>query len=142
MIGIGHVHLKVSDLKRSEEFYTKLGFKVNERVTGYIFLTLGKNHHDLALQEVPNTKKPAENSVGLYHFAIDAENLKELAKLYFKLKDLGIKVSPIDHGISKTLYFSDPDANGIEIYVDTRNKRKEWKGFSEIILESEFKSWI
>jgi len=143
LLGIGHVHLKVSDLKEAEEFYIKLlGFKVNERVNGYTFLTLGKKHHDLALQEIVNAKKPSQDTVGLYHFAIEAENIKELAKLYFKLNKEKIKVSPIDHGISKALYFSDPDGNGIEVYVDTRKNRKEWNGFTEVISEGYFKNKI
>ena len=143
LLNIGHVHLKVSDLKKAEEFYTKLlGFKVNERANGYIFLTLGKRHHDLALQEIENAKKPTENTVGLYHFAIEAKNIKELAKLYFKLKKEKIDVSPIDHGISKTLYFSDPDGNGIEVYVDTREIRKRWEGFTEVISEDYFNNII
>ena len=144
MMGIGHVHLKVPDLKRAEEFYTKLlGFKINERVNGYLFLALGKKHHDLALQDIGSSaKKPTQDTIGLYHFAIEAKNIKELAKLYFKLNRAGIDISPIDHGISKTLYFSDPDGNGIEVYVDTRKIRKKWKGFSKIIPESELKSSI
>ena len=141
LLNIGHVHLKVSDLKRAEEFYTKLlGFKVNERANGYIFLTLGKRHHDLALQEIENAKKPTEDTIGLYHFAIEAKNIGELAKLYFKLKQEDINVSPIDHGISKALYFSDPDGNGIEVYVDTRHIRKNWKGLSKLIPEYELET--
>ena len=143
LLNIGHVHLKVSDLKKAEEFYTKLlGFKVNERANGYIFLTLGKKHHDLALQEIENAKKPTEDTIGLYHFAIEAKNIRELAKLYFKLKQGDVSVSPIDHGISKTLYFSDPDGNGIEVYVDTRDIRKNWKGISKIIPEDELENLI
>ena len=143
LLGIGHVHLKVFNLKKCEKFYTKLlGFKVTERVDRYIFFTLGKKHHDLALQETVNAKKPSENSIGLYHFAIEAKNLKELASLYFKLKKEKIDVSPIDHGISKALYFSDPDGNGIEIYVDSRNIRKKWSGLSKIIPEDELKSLV
>jgi len=143
LLGIGHVHIKVSDLKKAEKFYTKLiGFKVNERVNNYLFLTLGKRHHDLALQEVIDAKKPSENSIGLYHFAIEAKDLKELAKLYFKLKKEKIDVSPIDHGISKSLYFSDPDGNGIEVYVDTREIRKRWVGFTEVISEDYFNNII
>ncbi len=140
--GIGHVHLKVSNLKIAEEFYTKLlGFKMSERVGNYVFLTFGKKHHDLALQEITNAEKPNENTIGLYHFAIEVENAKELAKLYFKLKRKGISISPIDHGISKTLYFSDPDGNGIEVYVDTRNIGKKWKGLSKLIPEKELRGW-
>lgn len=140
LLGIGHVHLKVSELKKAEYFYTKiLNFKVSERVGNYLFLTLGKKHHDLALQEIKNAEKPSENAVGLYHLAIEARNMKDLAKLYFKLKNNGVKTGPIDHGISKTLYFSDPDGNGIEVYVDTRSIRKKWKGLSSIIPEPELK---
>lgn len=119
---IGHVHLKVS-----------------ERVHNYIFMTFGKEHHDLALQEIPNAEHPTENMVGLYHFAIELENLKQLAEIYFKLKKKGINISPVNHGISKTIYLSDPDKNGIEIYVDTRDERKKWQGMSRFISEEEFK---
>lgn len=48
---IGHVHLKISNLKTAEDFYTKIfGFKVSERIGNFIFLTFGKEHHDLACQ--------------------------------------------------------------------------------------------
>ncbi len=142
-LGIGHVHLKVSDIKKAQDFYAKmLGFKITEHVGNYTFLTFGKRHHDLALQEVKNAKKTAENSIGLYHFAIEAKNMKELAGLYFKLKNNGIEASLIDHGISKTIYFSDPDGNGIEVYVDTTQLRKKWQGFSSIIPEEVLKKQL
>ena len=54
---------------------------------------------------------------------------------------MGISICPIDHGISKTLYFSDPDGNGIEVYVDTRNIGKKWKGLSKLIPEKELRGW-
>lgn len=140
---IGHIHLKVSDLKRAEEFYTKIfGFKVTERVENYLFLTFGKEHHDLALQELRNAKHPSANMTGLYHFAVEVENLKQLADIYFKLKKLKIQFSPINHGISKTIYFSDLDGNGIEVYVVTRQEIKKWQGMSSFIREEEFKKWL
>jgi len=125
---IGHVHLKVSNLRTSEKFYVGLlGFKVSERVASYLFLTFGAEHHDLALQEIPDAINQPENSVGLYHFAIEVDVVKDLVQIYSKLKKAGV---PTDHGISKALYFSDPDGNGIEVYVDTRNEKKNWEGFS------------
>ena len=143
LLCIGHVHLKVSDLKKVLGFYKEmLGFKVSERVNGYVFLTLGKKHHDLALQELANVRKPSENSIGLYHFAIELKNVKDLAKLYFKLKNGRVNLTSIDQGISKCIYFSDPEGNGIEVYVDTRHNRKKWKGLSKIIPEIELKNWL
>ena len=136
---LGHIHLKVSNLKKAEEFYTKVfTLKVTERVANYLFLTFGKEHHDLALQEHKNASHPSENTTGLYHFAVEFENLKQLADIYFKLKKYKIQFSPINHGISKTIYFSDPDGNGIEVYVDTRNERKKWNGMSSFIPEEQF----
>lgn len=136
---IGHVHIKVSNLKKAEEFYIKIfGFKVSERVGGYLFLTFGKEHHDLALQETKNAKRPSDNMTGLYHFAIKLENLEQLANIYLKLKKYNVRCTPIDHGISKAIYFSDSDGNGIEVYVDTRQVKKKWQGVSTLISEEEF----
>lgn len=136
---IGHVHLKVSDLKKSLEFYTKIfGFRIAERVGNYAFLTFGKEHHDLALQEIRNAQNPSEDATGLYHFAVEFEGMKGLAGVYFKLKNHNISFSPVDHGISKAIYFSDIDGNGIECYFDTRHERKEWKGVNRLLKEDEF----
>ena len=88
MAKLGHIHIKVRDLKRAENFYTELlGFKITEKAKDdYLFLTLGKSHHDLALQNVgENAELPKQNQVGLYHFAIELKNEKELAKMYKKL---------------------------------------------------------
>ncbi len=140
---IGHVHLKVSDLKRAEEFYIKVfELKVSERVANYLFLTFGKEHHDLALQEHSNAKHPSEDMTGLYHFAVEFENLKQLAEIYFRLKKLKVRFSPVNHGISKTIYFEDPDGNGIECYVDTRKEVRQWHGMSSFIKEEDFEKWL
>jgi len=37
-----------------------------------------------------------------------------------------VLVSSVDHGISKALYFDDPDGNGLEVYVDTRTENDRW----------------
>lgn len=130
---IGHVHLKVSDLQRAEDFYTRvLGFKVTERVGPFVFLTAGEKHHDVALQGLgPGAPHPPQFATGLYHFALEVEDLRALADAYARLTEEGIPVSPVDHGISRALYFNDPDGNGIEIYVDTRDRRAIWGGYTE-----------
>lgn len=41
-------------------------------------------------------------------------------------------MSPVDHGISKALYFDDPSGNGVEAYIDTRDDHGgEWAGVNE-----------
>lgn len=131
---LGHVHLKVRDVDRAVEFYADvLGFDVTERVGRFVFLSLGDHHHDLALQGVggddsaPAAEGPA---VGLYHSAWEVADAAALRATYERLRERGVAVSPVDHGISKALYFDDPDGNGVEVYLDTRaeNDQETWGG--------------
>ncbi len=131
---IDHVHIKVTDLTRAERFYTELlGSQVTERVGNrYVFLTAGQRHHDIALQNVgPDALVPPPRSVGLYHFAIELEDLPALADALRILEAAGVPVQVADHGISVAIYFADPDGNGIELYVDTRSRRSLWQGIDE-----------
>ena len=60
-------------------------------------------------------------------------DLNALVDVYDRLLERGVHVSPVDHRISKALYFADPDGNGLEVYCDTRadNDRFEWQGENE-----------
>ncbi len=68
---IGHVHLKVRDLKRWERFYTEvLGFAISERVGGFLSLTCSSRHHDVALQEIGHDAEaplvmPSDSTISL-----------------------------------------------------------------------------
>ena len=129
---LGHVHLEVTDLDRSIDFYcTHLALEVTERTGPFAFLSWGDRHHDLALQEIDGVPNPS-NGVGLYHVAFEVETEAVLASIYRGLRDDGVPVSPVDHGISKALYVSDPDGIGVEIYVDTRSSLDQrWGGRSK-----------
>ena len=142
---LGHVHLNVSDLKRAERFYTQLlGFEIREKVDdNFVFLTLGEHHHDVALRNVgTGAPQPPQGSTGLYHVAFELSDMKEFAAAYQRLKEAGIALKAVDHGISKTMYFSDPDKNGIELYIDTREEREEWRGIGEVLPEEKILSYL
>jgi len=134
MPAIGHVHLKVSDLDRSEAFYRDaLGLEVTERVGGsFVFMSFGGSHHDLALQGHPGAPAADPEALGLYHFAVEVANEGELAAAADRIRDAGVEFAAVDHGISKSVYFGDPDGHGVEIYCDTRElrHRPEWEGIA------------
>ena len=127
---LGHVHLVVSDLDRAVEFYTEfLDLSVTERQANYVFLSTGERHHDLALQARPEASSPPPNSRGLYHVAFELDTPAALRACYESLQERETEAQPVDHGISKSLYFDDPDGNGVELYIDTRDDNGEqWNG--------------
>lgn len=140
---IGHIHLKVSDLQRSIDFYSKiLGFEITTTVeNSAAFLSAGGYHHHIGLNtwESLAGKAPPYGSTGLYHFAILVPNRKELARVAKRLIDNQYPIEgSANHGVSEAIYIKDPDGNGIEIYADT--PRSEWKYDSEgkIIMGTEY----
>ncbi|MCR9259259.1 MAG: VOC family protein [Pseudomonadaceae bacterium] len=120
---LGHVVLNVSDLQRAERFYTDvLGMSVcarfNEQGMNMIFFSLG-DHHDLALSEVSDEGIAGGQSSGLNHvaFRIGTE-MKQLVEAKNHLLAQGLELTPVDHEVTKSLYFDDPDGNTVEVYVD------------------------
>jgi len=120
---VGHVVLKARDLTQIEKFYTEvLGFEVVMRLEQPrgVFFTLGEQHHDLAVLEVPpEADDPKADQVGLHHVALQVENFVALKDCYRTLKrhDVPI-VRAVDHGITKSIYFCDPAGNRLELYCD------------------------
>lgn len=121
---LGHVVLKVTDLERAEAFYHGiLGMDIcarfDEQGMKMTFFSLG-NHHDLALAEVSgDDPAPGAQAPGLHHvaFCIGTE-LDALREANAHLVSSGVVPDPIDHEVTKSLYFADPDGNTIELYVD------------------------
>jgi catechol 2,3-dioxygenase len=128
-VGIGHVHLKVSDLERSIAFYRDaFGFDLMARYGNQAaFLSAGGYHHHLGLNtwESLGGSRPGPGTTGLYHFAILYPDRLELARALRRLLDHGVPIGGAsDHGVSEAIYLEDPDGNGIEIYRD--RPRAEW----------------
>ncbi|PSQ04149.1 biphenyl-2,3-diol 1,2-dioxygenase [Halobacteriales archaeon QS_4_69_31] len=130
---VGHVHLKVRDLAPAVDFYTGvLGLGVTEYQGRYAFLSWGERHHDVALQAVGAGADGPGSGVGLYHAAFEVATPDALATVHERLRERDVRVSPVDHGISKALYFDDPDGNGLEVYLDTRESGDgKWAGQNE-----------
>ena len=123
---IGHVVLKVRDVPQAEAFYTAvLGFEVVTRFDRQrgVFLTLGEQHHDLALFKVSATAAdPQQDQVGLHHLALQVETFDALKAAYAELKQKGVSIlHAVDHGTTNSIYFCDPAGNRLELYCDVGN---------------------
>ena len=121
---VGHLVLNVRDLKASTKFYTEtLGFDVaREYGDNMMFLTCGKIHHDVALfQAAPDAAPVTPGGLGLNHMALQVEDWDMLREYYHRLNDLGVKIDNTrDHGMTRSIYFKDPDGNGIELFCNSQ----------------------
>jgi len=114
----------VRDLDRAIASYTEgLGFKVHGREENAAGLGAG-GQDLLVLIEEPGAARP-RGTTGLYHFAVLVPSRSDLARSLRHLIDKRVPLTGLsDHRVSESVYLSDPDGNGIEIYRD--RPREEW----------------
>lgn len=115
---MGHIHLHVSELEKTKEFYCQgLGFDI---VCNYgnqaLFISSGGYHHHIGLNvwNGIGAPQPAENSVGLLDYTIvyPNENVRDNASQ--RLRELGYNVA-----IEKEVYVTkDPSGNKIELIIN------------------------
>ncbi|WP_028549770.1 VOC family protein [Paenibacillus sp. UNC451MF] len=124
---LGEVSLRVSDLKRSLQFYEEVvGFSVLRRSSTIVELTADGKRTLLILEEIPNAAVvPRRSASGLYHFALLLPTRKDLGIVLQRLIQSGIHIGQADHLVSEALYITDPDNHGIEIYRD--RPRDTWE---------------
>ncbi|MEW6297955.1 MAG: VOC family protein [Thermodesulfobacteriota bacterium] len=120
---VGHVVLNGHDLEKLERFYTEvLGFEVvarTKRPRG-VFFSLGTQHHDLAVLQAP-ADAPAQRPAptGLHHLALQVGSPEELKANYRELKARGVPIAAtVNHRITHSVYFFDPEGNMIELFCD------------------------
>ncbi len=118
---LGHVVMNVSDLEAAIGFYTRVvGLEVVTHDAGrrIAFLSLGEQHHDLALVERATGARPDADQPGLVHMAWRLADFAELQAAHAELSEAGIELEPIQHNITNSLYMRDPDGNVVELYCD------------------------
>ena len=123
---LGPVHLTISDLSRSLDYYgTVLGLRVLSRDDRSAALGVGDRALLVLVEE--RGARPAMGSTGLYHFALLVPQRADLATwLAHAARERVALTGMSDHFVSEALYLSDPDGHGIEIYWD--RPRNVWEG--------------
>jgi len=147
-----HAVVHVRNLDNMLSFYTRvLGFEVSDRgpVGGegspeIIFMSqIPTDHHQIAFLAAGRDENPP-NSVN--HFAFRVASLDDVKEMKTRLEEDGRveKIMPLSHGNTWSIYFSDPEGNGIEVFCDSpwhvpQPQGKPWdpdKSNSEIEAES------
>jgi catechol 2,3-dioxygenase len=101
------------------------------------WLTNDEANHRIALLRLPGVHPPQDkpHSAGLHHTAFEYASFDEWLDNYIRLRDVGVtpKIC-LDHGMTMSMYYQDPDGNGVEIQVDAFNDwtlSKEWMWASQ-----------
>ena len=120
---IGHVVLKVADLKRSVEFYTSvLGFRVSDVYPesmmkgGMVFMRCNADHHGVAL--VGGAQAPSGGRE-MHHLAFEVNTLDEVVRARAHLERHGVKIEFHGRrraGCQVAVEFRDPDNHFLEIF--------------------------
>ena len=101
------------------------------------WLTNDEANHRIALLRLPGTLPPVDkpHRAGLHHTAFEYGTFDQWLDNYIRLRDLGITPDIcLDHGMTMSMYYSDPDGNGVEIQVDNFRDwglSKEWMWASQ-----------
>ncbi|MBG9544359.1 glyoxalase [Cytobacillus firmus] len=125
---VAQVNIKVQDLQRSLAFYKEvIGFKVLSKTDRTAELTADGKTALLRIEQPENAEPKMGRTTGLYHFALLLPKRSDLAKIVRHFVEIGLQFGSSDHLVSEALYLSDPDGNGIEIYIDRSPSDWTWK---------------
>ena len=121
------VHLRVSDLDQSVDFYVRcLGFSAVRQSASEAELAPDADSAPiLKLTEQRNAPRVSQDTAGLFHVALLFPSRPALGGWLQFTAEKGVDFEGFsDHGVSEAIYLSDPDGNGLEFYAD--RPRAQW----------------
>jgi len=121
---LAHVVYRTHRMDEMLAWYrTVFGARVVYRNPALAFLTFDDEHHRFALADLaviaPDCEAATQAPVGLDHVAFEVPSLRALLESWESLK--ASRIEPywcVNHGMSASLYYADPDGNQIEFSVD------------------------
>ncbi|MDO9459939.1 MAG: VOC family protein [Alphaproteobacteria bacterium] len=117
-----------------EEMIAWYGAVLNARVVSggpmLSFMTFDQEHHRLAFINQPKLAVRDGKQAGIDHLAYTLPDIGALLNTYVRLKKNGIlPVWPVNHGLTTSLYYQDPDGNRVELQVDNFATAEELQGW-------------
>jgi catechol 2,3-dioxygenase-like lactoylglutathione lyase family enzyme len=122
-----HAVLYVRNLEEMIRFYRDvLGFEVSDRGPldpsnpglEIAFLSqVGSDHHQLAFVPV----RGGGSATPVDHFAFRVDSLADVKAMAARLRadGRGADLNPLNHGNAWSVYFKDPEGNGLEVFCDS-----------------------
>lgn len=130
-----HTTFATLNLDAMVEFYEKVaGLEPVYYSKDGAWLTNDAANHRIALLALPGLKEPVDkgHTAGLHHTAFEYSDFDQWLDNYERLRDEDIvPFLNLDHGMTISSYYQDPEGNGVEIQVDafgdwSRSKEFMW----------------
>lgn len=94
------------------------------------FLTYDEEHHRIAFLNTAHLPEPDTLRTGIDHIAFTYRSVGDLLNTYARLRGVGIEPFwCINHGMSTSMYYRDPDGNEIELQIDNFASMDECKAW-------------
>lgn len=117
-----HINLKTTRLQAMIDWYSLVvGMRIMFRNAGGVWLTNDRANHRLTLLTSPQLSDDPDQSIhaGIHHCAFEYSTIDELLSTYTRVKAAGIEPYVcLDHGMTTSFYYTDPDGHFVELLVD------------------------
>jgi catechol 2,3-dioxygenase len=126
-LSIGRVALTVHDLDRVSRFYQEvIGFRLLSSDAASVLLGAGSRVL-LELRQDSQARWRSLRDAGLYHVAFLLPSRSDLGCFYVHARSCRLNVRTSDHAVSESVYFVDPEGNGMELCADRGGFDWKWK---------------
>lgn len=132
---LAHVVYRTRQLDAMLQWYQAVfGASIVYRNPALAFLSFDDDHHRFAFADLtviaPDGDDAAQAPVGVDHVAYEVPSLTELLETWDALKAKGIEPYwCVNHGMSASLYYADPDGNQMEFSVDCFASKGECRDY-------------
>jgi len=119
-VKLAHFVIKTSNYEALVKWYLEvLNARVALSAPHITFMTFDDEHHRVAIVKVPRLAKHDKNTCGLDHLSFTYANIGDLLATYQRLKRAGILPRwSINHGMTTSFYYEDPDGNRLELQFE------------------------
>ena len=117
---LSHLVLQTNRRKEMIDWYcTVLGAEILYEAERISFISYDDEHHRVAFLDPGPLTERQPNAAGLNHVAFTFGGLDDLVDNYERLKKIGITPHRcVNHGVTTSMYYHDPDHNQVELLVD------------------------
>jgi catechol-2,3-dioxygenase len=119
-IKLSHIVLQTNRRREMIDWYcTVLGAEILYEADRISFISYDDEHHRVAFLDPGPLAERQPDAAGLNHVAFTFAGLDELLDTYQRLKGIGIRPHRcVNHGVTTSMYYQDPDRNQVELLVD------------------------